>query len=45
MTLNGIAPPGPVPSTICDGRPQPRSIKSRIATSWLEARDADKAVI
>src|SRR5204863_3948196 len=34
MTLNGIAPPGPVPSTICDGRPQPRSIKSRIATSW-----------
>src|SRR5437762_10673751 len=24
MTLNGIAPPGPVPSTICDGRPQPR---------------------
>src|SRR6266550_4901944 len=44
MTLNGIAPPGPVPSTICDGRPQPRSIKSRIATSWKPGWLAQAAI-
>src|SRR2546430_2846473 len=45
MTLNGIAPPGPVPSTICDGRPQPRSIKSRIAPHTTALPQAEPVTV